>query len=243
MINTSKKAFMTALLGIAMVSSPLLWQPAHAAAPQQAPSAKATQAAAQAGDAAAQLRLAIMYFTGEGMPKDVVSARLWAEKAAEQDVVGAQRLMAVIYAQGHGVKQDPIEAAEWWEKAAEQGDAHAQYTLGLYYATGNGVNQDFGDAAKWFAQAAAQGHGNALGQLGYLFSTGQGVKGSRVIAFALMTLSVANDMSDDNKAVSNRTALMKRMSSEELEAGKKLSYAMIEPGNFTKALTKAYAEL
>lgn len=252
MIDTRRTAFMTALLGITIAGMPLASQPAHAGtiavsaamlAPQQAPEVQKLKAAAQAGDAAAQLRLAKMYYLGEGLPQGLDEAYSWARKSAGQDVAQAQVLVAVMYSKGQGVEQDAGEAAYWYEKAAKQGDAAAQYTLGLYYAAGNGVDQDFGSAAKWFAQAAAQRHVRGAGQLGYLFMTGQGVKPSKVVAFALLTLSAASDPAPDNKAIDNRANLIKTMSKDEMDAGKALSFELLEPGNFANALERAYSAL
>ena len=252
MIDKGRTAFMTALLGITIAGMPLASQPAHAGvitlsaatlAPQQVPEVQTLKAAAQAGDAAAQLRLAKMYYLGEGLPQDLDEAYSWARKSAGQDVVHAQVLVAVMYSKGQGVDQDAGEAAYWYEKAAKEGDAAAQYTLGLYYAAGHGVTQDFGSAAKWFAQAAAQGHVRSAGQLGYLFMTGQGVKPSKVVAFALLTLSAASDPAPDNKAIDNRAKLLKTMSKDEMDAGKRLSYELLEPGDFANALERAYSAL
>lgn len=253
MINERRTTFLAALLGMTMAGLPIAWQPTQASvitaataatlATQQSADAQQTKTAATAGDAAAQLRLAEMYYQGEGLPLDMDEAYVWARKSADQDVVHAQLLVAVMYSKGQGVDQDAGEAAYWYEKAAEQGDPSAQYTLGLYNAAGNGVDQDFGSAAKWFAQAAAQGHVRAAGQLGYLFMTGQGVKGSKVIAFALLTLSAASDPAPDNKAIDNRVKLIETMTSEEVEAGKALSFELLEPNNFANALESAYSAL
>jgi hypothetical protein len=87
------------------------------------------KAEAEKGNAAAQYRLGLHYFTGQGVAKDEVEAAKWYRKAAEQNHAGAQYNLGVCYAKGQGVKQDSAEAMKWYRKAAEQGHAEAQSAL------------------------------------------------------------------------------------------------------------------
>lgn len=147
--------------------------------------------AAEQGDAAAQYRLAHLYYMGEGVPKDVVEAANWCRKAADQGLAAAQCDLGALYDHGEGVPKDSCqaaiwyrkaaeqysgeEAAFWYRKAAEQGDADAQYLIGSLYDNGEGVPKDAGEAANWYRQAAEQGHVDAQFCLGRLYFMGKGV--------------------------------------------------------------------
>lgn len=104
---------------------------------------------AQAGDAAAQYRLGVMYAEGRGVAPNDAEAALWFERAAEQGEPMAQYNLGASYAGGTGVRKDMAAAAKWFRRAADQGVALAQLNLGLLYANGAGVPQDNVEALKW----------------------------------------------------------------------------------------------
>jgi hypothetical protein len=72
---------------------------------------------AEAGDAAAQFRLGVMYANGKGVPKDAAEAVKWFSKAAEQGYADAQFNLGVMCANGEGVMESPSAAADWYYKA------------------------------------------------------------------------------------------------------------------------------
>ncbi|WP_298046243.1 tetratricopeptide repeat protein, partial [uncultured Cardiobacterium sp.] len=88
---------------------------------------------AEAGDAAAQNNLGVLYAEGQGVAQDYAQARTWFEKAAAQGHANAQNSLGFLYAKGQGVAQDYAQAHAWWEKAAAQGHAEAQFNLGTLY--------------------------------------------------------------------------------------------------------------
>lgn len=139
---------------------------------------------AEAGDAGAQLELAILYAKGEGTPQDYPTAATWFRAAANQGVPRAQYDMGVLIARGRGVKVDLIEAAGWYRKAAQAGYPLAQYNLAVCYTTGQGVRQDFPEAALWYRRAAIQGVVSAMVNLATMYDKGEGVAGSPVDAYA-----------------------------------------------------------
>jgi TPR repeat protein len=130
---------------------------------------------ADAGDAAAQFNLGVMYANGEGVPKDSVEAVKWYLKAAEQGVSEAQCSLGMMYDTGEGVPRDSAEALRWYRKAADQGHAGAQFNLGLMYAKDKGVAIDLAEAAKWFRKAADQDYVAAQSWLGNMYAIGAGV--------------------------------------------------------------------
>jgi TPR repeat protein len=81
----------------------------------------ACRAAAVAGDAQAQFELGRRYARGIGLPKDVSRARMWLEKAAD-DQAAARRELAELYAAGAFGKPDLKTAYLWHGLAAAPGE-------------------------------------------------------------------------------------------------------------------------
>lgn len=104
---------------------------------------------ADAGVAAAQYRLGVMYAEGKGVPRNDAEAAVWFERAAKQGDATAQYDLGASYAEGIGVPKDMVAAAKWFRLAAEQGLPLAQLNLGLLHASGAGVPQDNVEAMKW----------------------------------------------------------------------------------------------
>lgn len=121
---------------------------------------------AQAGHAAAQLQLGLLYYHGHGVRESDALALQWFERAARQGLAEAQFQLGNMYA--YGLAEAPADeeptrrAAQWYFEAARQGHAQAQYSLGILFLTGSGVLQNTQEADKWIARAAAQGHVDAL---------------------------------------------------------------------------------
>lgn len=116
------------------------------------------QEMAEAGDPEAQHNLALLYWTGKGVKKNLELSGQWFRKAADQGVSDAQYYLGYMYDTGEGVKQNKEFAFVWYLKAAEKGHGLAQINLGILYANGLGVQQDIEQAYLWFHVAAAQGY-------------------------------------------------------------------------------------
>ncbi|MBP8295983.1 MAG: caspase family protein [Burkholderiales bacterium] len=78
---------------------------------------KIWEAAAKAGDADAQRRLAQIYEMGVGTEPDFKNAAAWYRKSAEQGNHAAAMALAALYEAGLGVAKDPEEARRWYERA------------------------------------------------------------------------------------------------------------------------------
>lgn len=134
--------------------------------------AAATQFAslAQGGNAAAQEKLAVMYFYGRGVPEDETKALEWAKRSADQGNVDAMYFIGNMYVFGDRLPktvQDPDqEAAKWYFEAARRGHPEAEYGLGLLFLAGKGVVQDQEEAMRWIRSAAEHGHAGARSFLG-----------------------------------------------------------------------------
>jgi hypothetical protein len=140
----------------------------EAAVTESTYSLKATEEAAERGEAWAQNNLGVMYENGKGVTRDDKEAVRWYTKAAEQGNAVAQNNLGVMYANGKGVTRDDKEAVRWYTKAAEQGNAMAQKNLGWMYANGKGVLQNYVEAYKWYDLASVQGDESAMQARDYL---------------------------------------------------------------------------
>ncbi len=100
------------------------------------------KALAEQGDAAAQFKVGLIYYKGQGVPPDYPEALNWFKKAALQGHPMAQYNAGYMYEKGEGTPQDYVEAAKYYRRAAERGNQLAQYNLGYMYEKGQGVSPD-----------------------------------------------------------------------------------------------------
>ena len=121
---------------------------------------------ADQGNAAAQVRLGLMYARGHGVPRDDAGAVRWYRKAAESGYAWGQTNLGYMYSMGRGVAKDDARAVEWYRMAAEQDFAMAQDNLGVMYRDGRGVTQDAAVAVDWFRTAATSGFSEGQNNLG-----------------------------------------------------------------------------
>jgi TPR repeat protein len=108
----------------------------------------------------AQNKLALCYFHGEGITKDVNQAVIWWKKAANLGNVEAMINLASRYLDDsikHG--GDASECKYWWTKAAEAGDAYAMYKLGGCFEYAIGIaTSNIPEAYRWYKLAADNGY-------------------------------------------------------------------------------------
>ena len=119
------------------------------------------QPLAEAGHAAGQFGMGLLYANGFGVSLDDAQALKWYQLAAEQNHADAQSNIAVMYANGWGVPQSDEEAFKWYSLAAEQGVTSAQIAVAKMCSGGYGTAQDNVQAHKWFSIAAELGDYNA----------------------------------------------------------------------------------
>jgi TPR repeat protein len=118
----------------------------------------ALRASAEAGFPLAQYRLAKAYERGQGVPRDLATARMWALRAARAGNCRAMHDAGVFLARGDGGPLDAQTAYRWFRAAAECGVADSQYNLGVLYRQGRGVEADSREALFWFLVAAYGAH-------------------------------------------------------------------------------------
>jgi uncharacterized protein len=114
--------------------------------------------AADAGNAVAQLRLALMYDQGDGVPRSAKSAFVWYSRAAAQGEPESQDQMGIFYESGAGGVENWDLAAKLYQASAQQGWLKGQFAFGRAYQFGIGVPQDRQQAIAWYQKAAAQGY-------------------------------------------------------------------------------------
>jgi S1-C subfamily serine protease len=182
---------------------------------------KENKASAEKGDAKAQWRLGLDYYTGIGVAQDDVEASKWTRKAAEQNYDAALCLLGVFYQIGIGVPEDQVEAVNWFRKAADQGDAKAQYNLGYCYRKGTGVAQDDTEATEWFRKAAEQDDSSSQNALGACYARGEGVPRDLVEAYKWRNLAAAQG---ETNAVVARNALEHLMTPAQIAEAQELSH-------------------
>jgi TPR repeat protein len=121
---------------------------------------------AQAGNPEAQLRVAMLYPKGDGVPKDANAAFRWMRAAAAQGEPMAEDLLGTIYEYGRStgfyeIGDDWDEAAKLWQASAGQGYVKGEFSLGRAYQYGIGVPIDHQIAIAWYDKSAAQGDSQA----------------------------------------------------------------------------------
>jgi TPR repeat protein len=117
--------------------------------------------AAEAENPVAQLRLALMYDQGDGVPRSAKAAFGWYARAAAQGEPESQNQVGLYYELGEGVDENWDLAAKLYEASAQQGWLKGQFSFGRAYQFGIGVPQDRQRAITWFQKAAAQGDPNS----------------------------------------------------------------------------------
>lgn len=77
---------------------------------------------AEAGDAAAQFNVGLMYLDGVGVPQSDLKAVEWFRRSADQGYAKAQGNLGALYAVGRGVRRDYVGAHMWLNLCAASGD-------------------------------------------------------------------------------------------------------------------------
>jgi TPR repeat protein len=135
----------------------------------------ALRAAAEAGDAAAQLELANRHHFGDGVGRDDSESYRWMRKAAEAGLPEAQSKVGYFLTEGLGVAPDPKGALKWFLRGLRGGYAKAGYNLGEAYRTGSHVTRSPRRAWLFFSKATELGQEAAHWGLAQLCLEGRGL--------------------------------------------------------------------
>ena len=115
--------------------------------------------AANLGLAAAQLKLAGLYETGDnGVKPNPAEARLWARRAAEGGDAQGMHAFGMYLFDGVGGAKNRPEALNWLLKAADKGLVDSQFNVAKIYENGDeGIAANPTEALKWYMIAARTG--------------------------------------------------------------------------------------
>ena len=110
-------------------------------------------------------QLAVMEYSGIGIPKSSARALQLQQRAAELGQVEAMYHLGLAYASGDGVQKDYPSALHWLERSVAYEDAYggnnhrpsAQNAIGHLYENGYGVGTDLMLAYAWYIMAATGG--------------------------------------------------------------------------------------
>jgi hypothetical protein len=159
---------------------------------------------AEAGDAAAQYALGVLYAQGDGVAQDYASAASWFRKAAKGGIVNAQDL-AALYERGLMTPQDYVVAAYWYRNAADRGVAAAMPMLALLYERGQGVTPSPTNAYAWYRAAARRGDTVAGKRAAALLAKFDGAEKAQAVVLAADIVAALHEPRD---APSGSTALI-----------------------------------
>lgn len=114
--------------------------------------------AAEKGHRRAQLNLGTLYLRGQGVPRDLIQARAWLEKAAVDGDPYALYVLGRAMEESMGpVGADSIRATDLYRQAAEKGHPSAALRYGMALADGSGVKRDAVAAHRWLIHAQQSG--------------------------------------------------------------------------------------
>ena len=143
------------------------------------PDLPALRKKAEAGDAAAQLQLADLIFSGAVKDAKPAEAAALLEKAADSGHAPAQYAFArLLHTGGPGIKADAERARFLIQQAAEAGHAPAQTACGAFLfdqIDPKARDVNFTEPLAWFKKAADQGEPEAQCRLGMMQAAGQGM--------------------------------------------------------------------
>ena len=123
--------------------------------------------AAEKGHKRAQLNLGTLYLRGQGVPRDVIQARAWLEKAAMNGDPYALYALGRAMSESQGpANADPVRAADLYRQAAEKGHPFAALRYGLALSDGSGIKRDPVAAQRWLVHAQTSGVPEAALALG-----------------------------------------------------------------------------
>jgi TPR repeat protein len=136
---------------------------------------QAVIARAEIGDVRAQVRLSMMYLSGNSVRRDPVQAASWMRNAAENADPEAMFRLGVMYLRGWGVPQDPASGSRWLLRSADKGYPDAVRQVAALYASGEGA-LDSSLALLVLRRAAETGNAEAQNTLGLAYHLGRGIE-------------------------------------------------------------------
>jgi TPR repeat protein len=137
-------------------------------------------AAAACGDLKSQREIALRYFNGKGVGKNLTEAENWLRRAAEANDSWSQCCLGIQAKK----RKNLAEAEKWWRRGAEAGNRDCQYYLGFNCIDIIGSSESL----RWTRMAANNGQSEAQKFLGFITFWGCGVDRDRVTGLKWMIL-------------------------------------------------------
>lgn len=209
-----------------------------------AAAARLYEAAAEAGDTAAQVRLGYMYETGDGVARDVVRARANYTAAAKAGSVEGLLHLAICDLEGWGGPADRQKFVAEVSQAAEAGYAPAQEILASIYQTGLFVPANKELSLQWFEKAAAQNSAAAQLALGKIVESERlrGLNNDRALARTWFQRSAQQDYAQAMIALA-RTFLVTDQKSRDWKLGRQWLLLATESGDAEAPYILAVTEM
>lgn len=123
---------------------------------------------AENGELDAQLQLAEIYRTGDGVDANITEAVKYYSMAARHNHPGALFFIAECQDMGRGMPANPEYAFQNYLKAAKLGHPEACVSVGYFYEVGRATYQNKGLAREYYQLAAAKGNANGAKKLAAL---------------------------------------------------------------------------
>jgi TPR repeat protein len=135
------------------------------------------QIKADGGTAEDQFQYGLQFYKGEGRPRNLVEARKWFQRAAENDSSQAQRMLAIMTIRGEaGFKKDTQKALERLRKVLESGCEDGWVALGfIFLSAAQGTEQGDQEALHWRALMASAG-GRKMDDVEIMFEIGSDLR-------------------------------------------------------------------
>ena len=133
------------------------------------------QAAADAGNAAAELALAVIHLEGDTVQADTAKGMSLLRAAAAKGHAPALARLGQELETGLRTPADVAQAVSVLTRASAAGNAHGTYRLAWMHRIGKGVRHDMARCVALLAQAAEGDYGQAQYEMAMHCSTGDGV--------------------------------------------------------------------
>ena len=133
------------------------------------------QAAADAGNAAAELALAVIHLEGDGVKADAAKGMALLRSAVAKGHVPALARLGQELETGLRTPADVAQAVSLLTRASDAGNPHGTYRLAWMHRIGKGVKHDMARCMALLAQAADGEYAQAQYEMAMHCSTGDGV--------------------------------------------------------------------
>lgn len=122
--------------------------------------------------------LALAYYSGLGVEKDLHQSKSLFEISAQLGSSEASYNLAAMYRRGIGVRQDYNAAFSYLEQSMALGnsDPTALYDIGYFYFKGLGGNQNYEKAVSYLMKSAESSYPPSMHLLGFCYKYGYGVE-------------------------------------------------------------------